>query len=96
MPRGISLVKWIRLYTKEGAMSGSNGDDKKEGISLGNILLSGEDVILHYEFIKMVLDFAQRNELMSHKVIGLLEATKHGLCTYTDMVCVTNDPTEDE
>ena len=77
-------------------MSGSNEAGKKEGLSLGNILLSGEAVILHYEFIKMVLDFAQRNELMAHKVIGLLEATKHGLCTYNDMVCVTNDPTESD
>ncbi len=75
-------------------MSEDNG--KKEGISLGNILLSGDDVILHYEFIKIVLNFAEKNELMAHKVIGLLEATKHGLCTYTDMVCVTNDPTETE
>ena len=73
-----------------------NDGKNSDGISLGNILLSGEDVILHYEFIKVVLDFAQRNELMAHKVIGLLEATKHGLCTYTDMVCVTSDPKETE
>lgn len=67
---------------------------KKAGISLGNILIAGDDVLLQYEFTKLVLAFAKRNELMSHKLIGIMEATKHGLCSYTDMVCISDDPTE--
>ena len=69
----------------------ANSDEQQDGnsgISLGNILISGEDVLLHYEFTKLVLAFAQKNEVMSHKLIGIMEATKHGLCTYTDMICV--------
>ena len=72
-----------------------NDKNKKEpGISLGNILIAGDDVLLQYEFTKLVLAFAKRNELMSHKLIGIMEATKHGLCSYTDMVCISDDPTE--
>lgn len=55
----------------------------------GNVLISGDDVLLHYELTKIILAYAKRNEIMSHKLIGLLEAVKHGLCTYTDMICVT-------
>ena len=80
-------------------MHESNGKpDGENGISLGNILISGEDVLLHYEFTKLVLAFAQKNEVMSHKLIGIMEATKHGLCTYTDMICVGTDmrETDDE
>ena len=74
-----------------------NKDDdksKRAGVSLGNILIAGDDVLLQYEFTKLVLAFAKRNELMSHKLIGIMEATKHGLCSYTDMVCISDDPTE--
>jgi hypothetical protein len=70
-------------------------DEKPEdGINLGNVLISGEDVLLHYELTKLVLQFAQRNEVMSHKLIGLLQAVQHGLCTYTDMICISGDPKE--
>lgn len=61
-------------------------------ILLGNVLVSGDDVLLHYELTKLVLQFANRNEVMTHKLVGLLEATKHGLLTYTDMVCVSGEP----
>lgn len=71
-----------------------DGKDKEPGVSLGNILIAGDDVLLQYEFTKLVLAFAKRNELMSHKLIGIMEATKHGLCSYTDMVCISDDPTE--
>ena len=70
------------------------GKDKEPGVRLGNILIAGDDVLLQYEFTKLVLAFAKRNELMSHKLIGIMEATKHGLCSYTDMVCISDDPTE--
>ena len=59
------------------------------GTTLGNIFISGDDVLLHYELTKIVLSFAKENEIMSHKLIGLLHAVQHGLCTYTDMICVT-------
>ena len=59
------------------------------GTTLNNVLISGDDVLLHYELTKMVLGFAKENEIMSHKLIGLLQAVQHGLCTYTDMICVT-------
>ena len=76
-------------------MSKDDGKKKKEpGVSLGNILIAGEDVLLQYEFTKLVLAFAKRNELMSHKLIGIIEASKHGLCSYTDMVCISDDPRE--
>ena len=65
-------------------------------ILLGNVLVSGDDVLLHYELTKTVLAFANRNEVMTHKLIGLLEATKHGLLTYTDMVCVSGEPEMEE
>lgn len=80
----------------EGAKVPSKDDGKKKepGVSLGNILIAGDDVLLQYEFTKLVLAFAKRNELMSHKLIGIIEATKHGLCSYTDMVCISDDPTE--
>ena len=67
-------------------------------ILLGNILVSGDDVLLQYELTKMILKFANRNEVMTHKLVGLLESCKHGLLTYTDMVCVSGDaePAEDE
>ena len=71
-----------------------DGKGKEPGVSLGNILIAGDDVLLQYEFTKLVLAFAKRNELMSHKLIGIMEATKHGLCSYTDMVCISDDPTE--
>ena len=71
-----------------------DGEKKGSGVSLGNILIAGDDVLLQYEFTKLVLAFAKRNELMSHKLIGIMEATKHGLCSYTDMVCISDDPTE--
>ena len=57
-------------------------------------MIAGDDVLLLYEFTKLVLAFANRNELMSHKLIGIMEATKHGLCSYTDMVCISDEPTE--
>lgn len=71
-----------------------NEKNRESGVSLGNILIAGEDVLLQYEFTKLVLAFAKRNELMSHKLIGIMEATKHGLCSYTDMVCISDEPTE--
>ena len=74
--------------------SKDDGKDKGPGVSLGNILIAGDDVLLQYEFTKLVLAFAKRNELMSHKLIGIMEATKHGRCSYTDMVCISDDPTE--
>ena len=76
-------------------------DNKKKpsdfhGVTLGNVLVSGDDVLLHYELTKIILAYAKRNEIMSHKLIGLLESVKHGLCTYTDMICVTGDTTDGE
>lgn len=71
-------------------------DKDREGVTLGNVLIAGEDVLLQYELTKLVLGFAQKKEIMSHKLIGLLEATKHGLCTYTDMICVGTDMKEKE
>jgi len=72
-------------------------DDKPDkAINLGNVLISGEDVLLHYELTKIILQFAQRHEIMSHKLIGLLQAVQHGLCTYTDMICISGDPEEPE
>ena len=59
------------------------------GVTLGNVMIAGDDVLLHYELTKIILQFAQRNEVMSHKLIGLLQAVQHGLCTYTDMICVS-------
>ena len=59
------------------------------GATLGNVLISGDDVLLHYELTKIILAYAKKNEIMSHKLIGLLQAVQHGLCTYTDMICVT-------
>ncbi len=59
------------------------------GPTLGNVLISGDDVLLHYELTKIILAYAKKNEIMSHKLIGLLQAVQHGLCTYTDMICVT-------
>ena len=64
------------------------------GVTLGNVLISGEDVLLHYELTKIILAYAKRNEIMSHKLIGLLQAVQHGLCTYTDMICVTGEVEE--
>ena len=57
------------------------GDNKgkQQPINLGNVLISGEDVLLHYQLTKIILRFASQNEVMSHKLIGLLEAVKHGL-----------------
>tara|TARA_R100000458_G_C8158147_1_gene163309 strand:+ start:320 stop:556 length:237 start_codon:yes stop_codon:yes gene_type:complete len=69
----------------------NNGKPKDTGVTLGNVLISGDDVLLHYELTKIILAYAKRNEIMSHKLIGLLEAVKHGLCTYTDMICVTGE-----
>ena len=70
-----------------------NGKDKTPAsILLGNVLVSGDDVLLHYELTRIILQFATKNEVMTHKLIGLLEATKHGLLTYTDMVCVAGEP----
>lgn len=66
-------------------------EDRHPSVNLGNILISGEDVLLHYNLTKIVLKYAQQNEIMSHKLIGLLEAVKHGLLTYTDMICVTGE-----
>ena len=60
-------------------------------ILLGNILVSGDDVLLQYELTKLVLRFASKNEVMTHKLVGLLESCKHGLLTYTDMVCVSGE-----
>ena len=71
--------------------TGDSGEERQPSINLGNILISGEDVLLHYNITKMILKFAQQNEVMSHKLIGLLEAVKHGLLTYTDMICVTGE-----
>ena len=71
--------------------TGDSGEERQPSINLGNILISGEDVLLHYNLTKMILKFAQQNEVMSHKLIGLLEAVKHGLLTYTDMICVTGE-----
>lgn len=65
-------------------------------INLGNVLIAGEDVLLHYQLTKMILKFATQNEVMSHKLIGLLEAVKHGLLTYTDMICVSGDVEESD
>ena len=65
--------------------------DRPPAINLGNVLISGEDVLLHYQLTKIILRFAQQNEVMSHKLIGLLQAVQHGLCTYTDMICVTGE-----
>ena len=76
------------------AVPKDNGKKKEPGVSLGNIMIAGDDVLLQYEFTKLVLAFANRNELMSHKLIGIMEATKHGLCSYTDMVCISDEPTE--
>ena len=70
---------------------GSNNHDDPRGITLGNVMISGDDVLLHYELTKIILAFAQRNEVMSHKLIGLMQAVQHGLCTYTDMICVTGE-----
>lgn len=69
--------------------SKNNKKPNDQGATLGNVLISGDDVLLHYELTKIILAYAKRNEIMSHKLIGLLEAVKHGLCTYTDMICVT-------
>ena len=66
------------------------------GVTLGNVLISGEDVLLHYELTKIILAYAKRNEIMSPKLIGLLQAVQHGLCTYTDMICVTGEVEESE
>ena len=66
------------------------------GISLGNVLVSGEDVLVHYELTKLVLEFSTRNEIMTHKLIGLIQAVQHGLLTYTDMVCVSSEPEQEE
>ena len=66
------------------------------GVTVGNVMISGDDVLLHYELTKIILQFAQRNEVMSHKLIGLLQAVQHGLCTYTDMICVTGATTDGE
>ena len=75
----------------------NEGPDKEPiGISLGNVLVSGEDVLLHYELTKVVLDFSTRNEIMTHKLIGLMQAVQHGLLTYTDMVCVSAEPEQEE
>ena len=76
----------------------SNGKPEKEptGISLGNVLVSGEDVLLQYELTKLILEFSTRNELMTHKLIGLIQSVQHGLLTYTDMVCVSAEPEEEE
>lgn len=71
--------------------NGKNKNPKDPGVTLGNVLISGDDVLLHYELTKIILAYAKRNEIMSHKLIGLLEAVKHGLCTYTDMICVTGE-----
>lgn len=71
-------------------------DKEPIGISLGNVLVSGEDVLLHYELTKVVLDFSTRNEIMTHKLIGLMQAVQHGLLTYTDMVCVSAEPEQEE
>ena len=71
--------------------TGDSGEERQPSINLGNILISGEDVLLHDNLTKMILKFAQQNEVMSHKLIGLLEAVKHGLLTYTDMICVTGE-----
>ena len=76
------------------AVPKDNGIKKEPGVSLGNIKIAGDDVLLQYEFTKLVLAFANRNELMSHKLIGIMEATKHGLCSYTDMLCISDEPTE--
>lgn len=77
------------------AVPKGDGKKKEPGVSLGNIMIAGDDVLLQYEFTKLVLAFANRNELMSHKLIGIIEATKHGLCSYTDMVCISDEPTEE-
>ena len=69
--------------------SKNNKKPNDQGATLGNVLISGDDVLLHYELTKIILAYAKRNEIMSHKLIGLLEAVKHRLCTYTDMICVT-------
>ena len=71
--------------------SDSNEDSLDPTINLGNIIISGEDVLLHYNLTKIILRFASKNEVMSHKLIGLLEAVKHGLLNYTDMICVTGE-----
>ena len=72
---------------------GKNGKGKNPAsVLLGNILVSGDDVLLQYELTKTVLEFATKNEIMTHKLVGLLESTKHGLLTYTDMVCVSGEP----
>tara|TARA_R100001594_G_scaffold83857_1_gene118418 strand:- start:1099 stop:1347 length:249 start_codon:yes stop_codon:yes gene_type:complete len=71
-------------------------DKEPIGISLGNVLVSGEDVLLHYELTKVILDFSTRNEIMTHKLIGLMQAVQHGLLTYTDMVCVSAEPEQEE
>ena len=80
-------------------MTSNNGKDKTPAsILLGNVLVSGDDVLLHYELTRIILQFATKNEIMTHKLIGILEATKHGLLTYTDMVCVSGEarPTDEE
>ena len=79
-------------------MSGdSDGDkDRHPSINLGNVLIAGEDVLLHYQLTRLILRFATQNEVMSHKLIGLLEAVKHGLLTYTDMICVSGDVQESD
>jgi len=33
---------------------------------------------------------------MTHKLIGLIQSVQHGLLTYTDMVCVSAEPEEEE
>ncbi len=71
-------------------------DGEPMGSSLGNVLVSGEDVLLHYELTKLVLEFSTRNEIMTHKLIGLIQAVQHGLLTYTDMVCVSAEPEQEE
>lgn len=80
-------------------MSESNNDEKSKephGITLGNVLVSGEDVLLHYELTKIILSYATKNEIMTHKLIGIMAAVQHGLLTYTDMVCVSAEPEEEE
>ncbi len=74
----------------------NNKPNNPASVLLGNILVSGDDVLLQYELTKLLLRFASKNEVMTHKLVGLLEATKHGLLTYTDMVCVSGEaePTE--
>jgi len=69
----------------------NNKPSNPASVLLGNILVSGDDVLLQYELTKILLRFASKNEIMTHKLVGLLETTKHGLLTYTDMVCVSGE-----